>query len=87
VNIPKEQRCNWVEDSDGAWATACGHMFELNEGAPEGNGMKFCCYCGKQLASFGYKEPEDDEPDLCEHAVPIEDYCASCEYEEEGGEW
>ncbi len=43
--------CGWMpedEDSD-SFQTDCGEMFILNEGTPTDNGMKFCCYCGKQI--------------------------------------
>jgi hypothetical protein len=62
--LTTDERCNWVEDSDGNWATACGnqHCLDPNE-PPEAHGMKFCCYCGKKLASFSYKESDEDEED------------------------
>jgi len=67
-----DERCNWVEDSDGNWATACANVFILGPAEPpEAHGMKFCCYCGKQLRSFSYKEPEDEDD--------IDDYIASHE--------
>jgi hypothetical protein len=45
--------CTWSqedEDSD-SWNTSCGHIFRLDEGSPEDNGMKFCCYCGGTVTS------------------------------------
>lgn len=57
-----DPRCNWVEDSDGNWATACGNSYVLDPAEPpEAHGMKFCCYCGKALQSFSYKEPQDED--------------------------
>jgi len=42
--------CRWTLDNDsGAYDTACGHKFTLNEGTPAENGMRFCCYCGGAL--------------------------------------
>lgn len=50
--------CTWSqedEDSDG-WETDCGYNFEIYEGTPAENNMKFCCYCGKRLITELYKE-------------------------------
>lgn len=47
--------CTWREDEDGIWKTACDHLFEVLEGTPEENDMKFCCYCGKALAQRTFK--------------------------------
>lgn len=43
--------CEWLQSDEGsdAWETDCGHKFVLNEGTPEDNGLKYCCYCGKVL--------------------------------------
>lgn len=47
----KPQKCRWRQDEDdGAWDTTCGERFEIIDGTPQENGMKFCCYCGKELA-------------------------------------
>jgi hypothetical protein len=44
--------CTWHEDeNDGCWDTDCGEAFVLNDGTPESNHMKFCCYCGKPLVT------------------------------------
>jgi hypothetical protein len=52
--------CQWSEDEDGNWETACGQTFVLSEGTPSENSFKFCCYCGKQLCEVPWVEP--DEP-------------------------
>lgn len=71
----EEQRCNWVEDSDGNWATACGNTFCLDPSEPpEAHGMKFCCYCGKSLASFSYKELEELDEDDIERVIEDDDF-------------
>jgi hypothetical protein len=50
--------CIWYEDGDGGpWATGCKNYFEIIDGTPEDNGMKFCCYCGKPLEQV---RAEDD---------------------------
>ena len=44
--------CLWTPDEGweyGCWSTACGEEFYLEVDAPEDNGMRFCCYCGKPL--------------------------------------
>lgn len=78
-----EERCNWVEDSDGNWATACGCAFCLDPSEPpEAHGMKFCCYCGRRLASFAYKECDDEddlEDDCCTHGVGFDETCELCD--------
>ena len=50
------EECAWVEE-DGYWDTDCKHVFVINEGTPEENEMRFCCYCGKRIAQF----PEEGE--------------------------
>lgn len=58
--------CDWIGGMDGVLETTCGHAFELNDGTPTENGMKFCCYCGQVLtyvpASSAYDE--EDEADM-----------------------
>jgi hypothetical protein len=45
------EECAWRED-EGYWETGCKNEFTINEGTPEENGMKFCCFCGKKIAQF-----------------------------------
>lgn len=56
-----EKVCAWVEDSDGSWHTQCDNYFIVTEGKPDENGMKFCCYCGGEIAQMDYSEQEDGE--------------------------
>jgi hypothetical protein len=56
----KRPVCAWTEDADGDWETTCGQMFILLEGKPTDNDMKFCCYCGGELAQVDYTDNEDD---------------------------
>lgn len=49
-------RCEWTEDEDGNWDTACDNKDRFIEGGPYENGMKFCCYCGKRGA-WARREP------------------------------
>ncbi len=49
--------CGWtrtpsiVEDED-TWTTLCGNVWMFEEGTPQDNGMKFCCYCGRPLVQM-----------------------------------
>lgn len=52
-----EGRCNWSEDIDSVWSTACGKAFVFDHGGgPADNDMIFCCYCGKKLAQCSYQQ-------------------------------
>ena len=48
--------CRWSEDEDGNWSTECDRFYIINEGTPELNGMKFCCFCGAHLEQMLYQE-------------------------------
>ncbi len=41
--------CEWKENDDGFWETECRGAWELTEGTPEANGMKFCPFCGARI--------------------------------------
>ncbi len=43
--------CVWSQDDEDSycWGTSCGHAFALNDGTPEDNHIRFCCYCGKPV--------------------------------------
>jgi hypothetical protein len=48
----EEHTCQWSEDFEqGKWDTACGESFVVIDGTPADNKMKYCCYCGKKLAT------------------------------------
>jgi hypothetical protein len=49
------EECAWRED-EGYWETDCGNEFAVNEGTPEENRMKFCCFCGKHIVQFPREE-------------------------------
>ena len=42
-------KCQWTQDEDGAYDTECGNKYEITNGTPKENRMKYCTYCGKQL--------------------------------------
>ena len=54
----REQRCEWTEDEDGNWATACGEMFCFIEAGPVENGMHHCPYCGAALVPVAWARRE-----------------------------
>ena len=44
--------CKWTPDENdinNIYDTECGERFEITEGTPKENHMKYCPYCGKQL--------------------------------------
>lgn len=46
--------CTWALDNaldGGPYETACGNSFEINDGSPAENGMKFCPFCGKSIVA------------------------------------
>ena len=56
--------CEWRETMDGPYATACGELWEFNDGTPSENKCKFCPYCGKPLRVVPYEgEPLEGEAD------------------------
>lgn len=46
--------CEWREDADGIWETACGEAWVCTEGTPVENDMKYCHSCGKHLKEMPY---------------------------------
>jgi hypothetical protein len=43
-------KCKWTYNEwDGYYDTGCKQAFTVEEGCPEDNHMKYCCYCGKEL--------------------------------------
>ena len=46
--------CAWRDNLDAIYETECGNLHIVNDGTLEENGMKYCCYCGKEI--------EDESP-------------------------
>ena len=46
---PTSTECAWTENMDGAWETACNGIFEITDGCPSENEMRFCAYCGGRI--------------------------------------
>ena len=51
------QECRWETDDGGSYETDCGESFYFDSGTPEGNGFKFCCFCGGKLVDVTEYEP------------------------------
>ena len=61
--LAEPETCTWQQDGDsdsGVYGTSCRRYFNLEDGTPEDNKMKWCCYCGKKLAQALITEDEDD---------------------------
>lgn len=52
-------RCEWREDADGVWWTACDNAYQFTVGGPKENGHAFCCYCGQPLRQTPRKAGRD----------------------------
>jgi hypothetical protein len=48
--------CEWTEDDDGNWGTACGKTWVYEAGTPKENGHKYCPACGKPMHEGGTDE-------------------------------
>ena len=56
------ERCEWREDMDGLYATACGEVWEFIDGGPAENKARFCPYCGGAIEAIAFIDTiEDDE--------------------------
>ena len=62
MNPIESAYCTWDQDGEGGpWQAGCGKYFEVNEGLPSENGMKFCCYCGRTIDESPYTEDVEVE--------------------------
>jgi len=44
------KKCKWTYDEDyNVHETDCGASFQIIEGTPKENNMKYCTYCGKEI--------------------------------------
>jgi hypothetical protein len=56
-------KCMWAQDCDDdsrTYSTECGRYFNLEDGTPEDNKFKYCCFCGGSLEQHLF-ERDDDE--------------------------
>ena len=61
--LAEPETCTWQQDGDsdsGVYGTSCGHYFDITDGTPEDNKMKWCCYCGRKLTQALITEDEDE---------------------------
>jgi hypothetical protein len=56
--IRMDYNCKWDQDYNGTWETSCENAFEIIEGTPDENGMKYCPYCGKKLIQFEFNNDD-----------------------------
>jgi len=54
-------RCDWAQDWDGSWHTACGNIFVFEDYTPTENRFSFCPYCGDPLIEHKFIEDRIDE--------------------------
>lgn len=59
--MTRQETCEWREDWEGTWETACGDSSVFEEAGPEENGVRFCWYCGKRATFVHYQEETDDD--------------------------
>ena len=46
--VKQVKTCAWRANLDAIYETECGNLHIVNDGTLEENGMKYCCYCGKE---------------------------------------
>ena len=53
-------KCVWIQDYDfGGWDTGCGQGFEIVDGTPSYNKMKFCPFCGAEIEEVPWVDDAD----------------------------
>ena len=57
------KHCVWHQDGEDSdtWGSKCGRYFRLDDGTPDDNHMRWCCYCGKPLESVIWTDEDDEE--------------------------
>jgi hypothetical protein len=52
--------CIWYQDSweSEIFVSSCKNDFVLNDGTPSTKGLKYCCYCGRQIKELLYEDKE-----------------------------
>ena len=45
----ENETCRWHVDDDGIYVTECGNLFEIMDGTPAENEMRYCPYCGREI--------------------------------------
>lgn len=44
--MPDEKTCEWVENGEDCFDTACRKNFEFSDGGVADNGFEYCPFCG-----------------------------------------
>lgn len=58
---PTRDVCRWMEEPNGEyWHSDCGNDITFEDSAPDSDGMKWCCYCGKPLQAAPFDHAGDD---------------------------
>lgn len=57
----QKMNCVWSQDNEDSdtWGTNCGHYYIINDGTPDENKMKFCCFCGLPIDQEIWVEEEE----------------------------
>ena len=55
-------KCGWFEDHYG-WETGCGHRFEINDGTPFENDMRYCPFCGNPIDQHTADDLQEESSD------------------------
>lgn len=58
-----ERRCEWTEDADGNWHTACENIFVFMDGSPADNDFIYCCYCAGKITQCSWQQLSYDDED------------------------
>jgi hypothetical protein len=45
----EQLKCTWTQNDDGVWDTGCLERFEIMEGTPADNNMRFCHGCARPI--------------------------------------
>lgn len=57
----RRSECDWHQDYDGVWETACGNMVEMVPcDPPSEHGWTHCPCCGRHIREFPYEEEEGE---------------------------
>jgi len=74
-NFQSEQYCLWTEDEDGVYQTSCLYSFEIINGTPETNGIKYCPYCGNLIRQKAGEQCGDNCKGECSGEVTGTPFC------------
>lgn len=60
---PPRAVCHWIYDDLDVWITSCGQEFNLEDGSPTDNSIRFCPYCGNGV-EWEISQEDSDAQDL-----------------------